>query len=210
MCKKNLATAFQTSNPVYRPEGAHAVVTTHGKFQGIWDAGIHMCLPWTRIQFLVTAQSIVYDLPVKACPTYDNIFVQIDICVTFKVKAEEQDVKNFVYKISINQLNEQLEAAVTERVRVLARSKTHLEVYQLKGTDQVRDIKDTLNSMFEDKGLHFERIIIKNVILPQDIAQPLDVKAQYNSLNEYEREKHKFELQKINDNETLQLIRQKK
>lgn len=48
--------------------------------------------------------------------------------------------------------------------------------------------------MFADKGVQFERIIIKNVILPQDIAQPLDVKAQYNSLNEYEREKHKFEL----------------
>jgi hypothetical protein len=99
---------------------------------------------------------------------------------------------------------------VTERVRVLARSKTHLEVYQLKGSDQVKDIEETLNAMFQDKGLNFDRIIIKNVILPKDIAEPLDVKAQYNSLNEYEREKHKFELQKINDDEALQLIRQKK
>lgn len=64
--------------------------------------------------------------------------------------------------------------------------------------------------MFDDKGLSFERIIIKEVLLPEDIAKPLDVKARYGSLNEYEKEKHKFELQKINDDEALQLIRQQK
>ncbi len=47
-------------------------------------------------------QNLVYDLPVKACPTFDNIFVEIDVSVQFKVKSDPQDVKNFVYNISIN------------------------------------------------------------------------------------------------------------
>ncbi len=80
-------------------------------------------------------------MPVKSCPTYDNIFVEVDIAVLFKCKDDEASIEKFVYNISINQLNEQLEAAVTERLRVLSkthkthiihyivREKTHLEVY---------------------------------------------------------------------------------
>ena len=66
---------------------------------------------------------------VKSCPTYDNVFIEIDIGVVFKCKNDDESIKSFVYKISINQLNEQLEAAITERMRVLVRGKTHLEVY---------------------------------------------------------------------------------
>ena len=55
----------------------------------------------------------------KACPTYDNIFVGIDIAVVFKCKEDDESIKKFVYNISINQLNEQLEACLTERLRVL-------------------------------------------------------------------------------------------
>ena len=58
-------------------------------------------------------------MPVKSCPTFDNIFVEIDIAVVFKCREDEEAIKSFVYNISINQLNEQLEAAITERLRVL-------------------------------------------------------------------------------------------
>ena len=61
-----------------------------------------------------------YDVPVKSCPTYDNIFVEVDIAVLFKCKEDDESIKRFVYNISINQLNEQLEAAITERLRVLS------------------------------------------------------------------------------------------
>jgi len=93
------------------------------------EGGVHFCLPWTQIQYLVTSQYVCYDVPVKSCPTYDNIFVEVDIAVLFKCKEDDESIKRFVYNISINQLNEQLEAAITERLRVLIREKTHLEVY---------------------------------------------------------------------------------
>lgn len=59
-------------------------------------------------------------MPVKSCPTYDNIFVEVDIAIVFKCKEDDESIKRFVYNISINQLNEQLEAAVCERLRVLS------------------------------------------------------------------------------------------
>lgn len=129
---------------VYVPEGTYAVITRHGAFYSVVHEGglVWPALPWTKIQFLVTKQNMTYEFPVRACPTYDNIFVALDICVVFRCKVDEQgwsnpqiaqqnkdNIFNFCYRISINQLNEQLEAALTERIRVLIRSKTHLEVY---------------------------------------------------------------------------------
>jgi len=107
-------------------------------------------------------------------------------------------------------LNEQLEAAITERVRVLIRGKTHLEVYQIKGKTNTTEMKNFLNDMFESKGLEFIDIIVTEVTLPDEIKTPLDQKAQFGSLNEMEREKYNYDMKIINDEEELELLRQRK
>lgn len=112
---------------------------------------------------------MTYKFPVRACPTYDNIFVALDIAVVFRCKPDDDAIHDFVYRISINQLNEQLEAAITERVRVLIRSKTHLEVYQIKGKTNTAEMLAFLNEMFAPKGLEFTQIIITEVLLPNEI-----------------------------------------
>ena len=205
---------------IYVPEGTYAVLTKHGAFDSVvHQGGLVWCLPWTQIQFLVTKQNVTYSFPVRACPTFDNIFVALDICVVFRCKVDESrwddpqvaklntdNIFNFCYRISINQLNEQLEAALTERIRVLIRSKTHLEVYQIKGKTNTADMKKFLNEMFGPKGLEFLDIIITEVLLPPEVKQPLDLKAQFASYNEMERERYNFDLRIINDSEQLQLI----
>ena len=120
-------------------------------------------MPWTKIQYLVTTQDIIFRFPVKACPTYDNIFVALDIAVVFRCVPTEESILNFCYTLSVNQLNEQLEAAITERVRVLIRGKTHLEVNQIKGTTNTEIMRAFLNDMFNKKGLEFTNIIITEV-----------------------------------------------
>jgi hypothetical protein len=84
-------------------------------------------------------------LTVKSCPTFDNIFIEIEVGAVFRCKDDEKSIEQFVYNISINQLNKQIKAAITERIRVLgkihffllliARGKTYLEVNQIKGKD---------------------------------------------------------------------------
>lgn len=187
------------------------MITKNGKFDHVKDSGgLVWCLPWTRIQFLVTKQDIVYRFPVNACPSYDNIFISIDIAVVFRCKHTEQDIFNFCYRISVNQLNEQLEAAITERVRVLIRTKTHLEVNQIKGSTNTEHMKQFLNDMFGPKGIEFTNIIITEVKLPADIQVPLDEKAQFGSLNEKEREKYSYEMRLIDDEEELQALHQRR
>ena len=66
---------------------------------------------------------------------------------------------------------------------------------------------DFLNKMFAAKGLAFTRIIITDVRLPPDIAKPLDFKAQYGSMNEYERRRHEFDMRLLNDDREIELIK---
>eukprot|EP00347_Sterkiella_histriomuscorum_P018054 403346966 len=193
----------------YSPEGTYAVITKHGEFLEIKkEGGIYGCMPYTQIQYLVTQQNVVFDLEVKSCPTFDNIFIQIDVAAVFKCKEDDDSIERFVYNISINQLNKQIKAAITERIRVLARGKTHLEVYQIKGREHTQEMIDFLNKMFSNKGLEFTRIIVQNVKLPQEIAQPLDQKAQYGSMNDFERTRHEYDMRVLNDNKELEIIKQ--
>jgi len=83
-----------------------------------------------------------------ACPTFDNIFVDIDISVCFTCRDDDQSIQNFVYNVSINQMNEQLDAAITERIRVLVRGKTHLEIYNMSGSEHTHEMLSFLNGMF--------------------------------------------------------------
>jgi len=93
---------------------------------------------------------------------------------------------------------------------VLIRGKTHLEVYQIKGKTNTQEMKDFLNGMFGSKGLEFMDIIVTEVLLPEEIKQPLDMKAQFGSLNDMEREKYNFDMRIIDDDEELELLRQRR
>ena len=64
-----------------------------------------------------------------------------------------------------------------------------------------------LNKTFENKGLEFTRIIVQNVKLPVEIAQPLDQKAQYGSMNDFERTRHEYDMRVLNDNKELEIIK---
>jgi hypothetical protein len=71
-------------------------------------------------------------------------------------------------------------------------------------------MKDFLNGMLGSKGLEFMDIIVTEVLLPEEIKQPLDMKAQFGSLNDMEREKYNFDMRIIDDDEELELLRQRR
>ena len=67
------------------PDGCYALVTRFGKDedyaegQPIWPAGFHFGPPWLKVAFLLTKQSVVFNMPVKGCKTADNVTVQINL-----------------------------------------------------------------------------------------------------------------------------------
>ena len=136
---------------------------------------------------MVTKQNVIFDLPIRNCPTIDNILIKIDVSIVLQIKKEEEDIRNFCYKTSVNQLNEQLDAAISERIRVLARTVTHLEAYSIKGKEHTKEMIDYMNSIFDNKGVFIKSVIITNVTLPKQIADNLETKTTYASKNTLSR-----------------------
>ena len=83
-------------------------------------------------------------------------------------------------------------------------------MYQIKGQQNTGEMKAFLNQMFEAKGLEFLDIIVTEVLLPDEIKSPLDLKAQFASLNEMEKEKYNYDMRVINDKEELDLLQQRR
>lgn len=149
------------------PEGFWALVTSFGEYKGIWEAGFHPALPWQQISHLVSKAYTVYDVPVKECPTRDNVMVEIDVSLVFHIKQTDEDVKNFVYKLAPERLDVQLKAFQEEAVRTLARQKLYSDIYDLMETEEL-ELPKHVNEM-QNK---MEQEPVAGELQPEAIHQP--------------------------------------
>lgn len=51
-----------------------------------------MGLPWVKVSNLVTKQNVVFDMPVKGCTTRDNVTVEIDVAIVFRIMGDNTRV----------------------------------------------------------------------------------------------------------------------
>ncbi len=110
--------------------------------------------------------------------------------------------------MNVNELNQMLEAAITERVRNMARSVSSKHVYSLRGEKHAEQMKLHLYQVMSTKGINIKSVIITNVKLPHDVATSLQEKTIFQFKNTLERKKQAFELRTLNDKEELQLLKQ--
>jgi len=127
------------------PEGFYALVQRFGKdvdhpvHGPVWPAGMYWGYgPWWRISNLISKQSVCFNMPVKEVMTQDNMPVEIDLALVFRVKGaselgeDPRLVRNFVYRVSPSGLQQQLTDACEEATRSVARTLLHTEVYGLR------------------------------------------------------------------------------
>jgi len=79
---------------------------------------------------------VVYDAPVKECPTADDVFVEIDVCVVLHIKDGQDSVRDFVFKLGPERLESMLKAYQEEAVRSMARQKKYSNIYDLMDLDE--------------------------------------------------------------------------
>jgi len=161
------------------PSGMYALVQEAGRDanaptgKAVWPGGFHWAspFPWNqrRISHLVTKQSVVFDTPIRGCKTMDDVTVTIDICVVFRImgdkkKGEDPElVRTFVHKLGASELARQLKDAQDERVRALARSVRHTEVYALRSHgSHSGDAKQVLAAEAATRAHRFEGKTVDN------------------------------------------------
>ena len=71
-----------------------------------------------------------------------------------------------------------------------------------------KNLKNRLNSQFKPQGIEILEVIIENINLPSDIQNQMSQKTMVISQNAEQRMQHKFDMQVLEQTETIKMIKQ--
>ncbi len=150
------------------PQATQYVIEFLGKYKCTWDAGIHVKVPFLeKIANKITLKEQVMDSPPQPVITKDNVTMQIDTVVFFRIF----DAKLYTYGVvkPIRAL-ENLTATTLRNI---------VGEMELDGTLTSRDIINTkmaeiLDEATDQWGMKVSRVELKNIIPPSEIQNAME------------------------------------
>ena len=150
------------------PQATEYVIEFLGKYRGTWSAGFHILVPFLeRISNRVTLKEQVLDSRPQPVITKDNVTMQIDTVVYFKVF----DAKLFTYgAVSPISALENLTATTLRNI---------VGELELDDTLTSRDLingrmTEILDSATDQWGIKVNRVELKNIIPPAEIQNAME------------------------------------
>ena len=150
------------------PQATEFVVERLGKYQKTWDAGLHFLIPvLDRIAKKVTLKEQVLDSPPQPVITKDNVTMQIDTVVYFKVF----DAKLFTYG-AVNPISALSNLTATTLRNLVG----ELELDDtLTSRDTINGkMTEILDSATDQWGIKVNRVELKNIIPPAEIQNAME------------------------------------
>ena len=150
------------------PQATQFVIERLGKYQTTWDAGLHFLIPVIdRVAKKVTLKEQVLDSPPQPVITKDNVTMQIDTVVYFKVF----DAKLFTYG-AVNPISALSNLTATTLRNLVG----ELEL------DDTLTSRDTINGKMteildcatDQWGIKVNRVELKNIIPPTEIQNAME------------------------------------
>ncbi len=150
------------------PQAHEYVIEFLGKYKKTWGAGIHFKIPiLERVAKKITLKEQVIDSPPQPVITKDNVTMQIDTVVFFKIF----DATLYSYGV-VNPINalENLTATTLRNI---------VGELELDSTLTSRDtINGKMTAILDDAtdqwGIKVTRVELKNIIPPQEIQQAME------------------------------------
>ena len=160
--------ALLVSNICIVPQAHQYVVEFLGKYRTTWDAGLHVKIPFLeRISKKVTLKEQVLDSPPQPVITKDNVTMQIDTVVYYRVF----DAKLYAYG-AVNPISalENLTATTLRNI---------VGELELDGTLTSRDmINGKMTSILDEAtdqwGIKVSRVELKNIMPPAEIQNAME------------------------------------
>ncbi len=147
------------------------VVLTLGKFSGMRDPGLRIVIPIFQRMITVDIRTNTIDIPKQEVITKDNVTVNVDAVVYFKVVDSEKAVlavTNFIYATS--QFAQAALRDVTGNV--------DLDSLLGKREEVSAQIKDIVDKQTDKWGIDVENVKIQNIELPQDMKRAMAKQAE--------------------------------
>ncbi len=193
-----LAAGFYPLIVLKIPSGVFALMTKHGRYIGVFEAGRHYLPPWYKVAYMVTRQSTAYNAPVKDCPTADNVMVKVDLLLVFNI----EDPEKFVYKLGAEKFDDLLASSAEEAIRGLVRGTAHDHAYELRGKG-AQEMIGSLNDNFQNFGVVFTSATITNVVLSAELADALENQTIFEAKKMEQEKQQEYKLKVLNDQEAL-------
>ena len=147
------------------------VVLTLGKYTGLRQPGIQIIVPIIQRMVRVDIRTNTIDIPKQEVITKDNVTVNVDAVVYFRVSDAEKavlEVANYIY-------------ASSQFAQAALRDVTgNVELDSLLGKrDEVSaQIKEIVDVQTEKWGIDVESVKIQNIELPQDMKRAMAKQAE--------------------------------
>ena len=150
------------------PEANQYVVEFLGSYKTTWDHGLHVKIPFLeRVANKVSLKEQVCDFPPQPVITKDNVTMQIDTVVYFKVF----DAKSFTYGVVYPVMALENLTATTLRNII-----GELELDEtLTSRDVINEKMQIILDEATDKwGIKVNRVELKNILPPKDIQEAME------------------------------------
>lgn len=150
------------------PQATEYVIEFLGKYRKTWGAGIHVKIPFIeRIAKKLTLKEQVLDSPPQPVITKDNVTMQIDTVVYFRIF----DAKLYAYG-AVNPISALENLAATTLRNIVGE-------LELDGTLTSRDtINGKMTSILDEAtdqwGIKVNRVELKNIIPPKEIQNAME------------------------------------
>ena len=150
------------------PQGYHYVIEFLGKYQETWDEGLHIKIPFFQaIRCKVHSKETVADFPPQAVITKDNVSMQIDSVVYYKIMDE------YKFAYGVDKPIFALENLAMTTLRNI------IGAYNLDETLTARqEVNDkmaiSLDKATDDWGIKVTRVELKNIMPPKDIQTAME------------------------------------
>ena len=180
------------------PEGSQGLLVRRGRYFRPIRSGMHVLRPGIGVSHLVTTREIPFDAAVSFVVTSDDVRVDVDILLTFRIVEPER----FVYAIAPSDFDQVFQGTCQEAVRHLVRG---------IGIDGVLDfaegestsLREAIGAPLGGYGVVVERVLITHVAPPAEFVASREAR-RLAALQQLEQgERFALEQRRQSDRESL-------
>jgi len=166
-------------------KGIRIVRTTHkaaierlGKFQRIKDSGITWIVPFIDKSFMVNITEQITEAERQEIITKDNLNATVSAQVYYKVRSDDQSVKDALYRV--NDYQSQIIALARTTMRNVIGDKDFATVNSKRGELNL-DIMNQIQEQVRDWGIDVVRVEVKEIDPPKEVQETMNAVIQANN-----------------------------
>ena len=180
------------------PEGSQGLLVRRGRYFKPIRSGTHVLRPGIGVSHIVTTREIPFDAAVSRVVTSDDVRVDVDILLTFRISEPER----FVYAIASRDFDQVFQGTCQEAVRRLVRGIAIDGVLDLAEGDS-KTLREAIGAQLAGYGIVVERVLVTHVAPPAEFVASREAR-RLATLQQLEQgERFALEQRRQSDRESL-------